>query len=260
MQQQQFRQAANPLLEGRQREQTLGQRNRRAPAGRFGRPGAGTDGSKRSGRIAAIKNDVMRRLEGVEPFRGLLAGRGIEHRGSGSHFDQCTRQAVGNRFVAEALLQRNDGKGFGPRAVFGTLRRVLQPSHHHPHHVHHHAGMAGDEGLESIRADAQKLGVAQSHQLGGMRFAGDQRHFADCFAGGNMGHHPAPAMGIFDKHAKAAGHHQEQSGIVFAVAIEKHAAGKPEPIGFRQQPFASPRRRPLSAAERRRAVRADTSG
>ena len=50
-----------------------------------------------------------------------------------------------------------------------------------------------------------------------------------------MRHHPALALCVLDKDAQASGHHQEQRGIIFAVAFQQRAAGQREPVGFGQQ-------------------------
>ena len=115
MQQQQLRQAeARSLKAGRseraQRQGLIGARQKEDAVGlaqALMRPGAVR-------RIAAIEHHVMRRFETVEPFRALLAGADIQHRGAASHVGQRAGQAVGDGRGFQTLLQRHDGEGLGP--------------------------------------------------------------------------------------------------------------------------------------------------
>ncbi len=95
--------------------------------------------------------------------------------------------------------------------------------------------MARNQRIECVRADAQKFGIAKGHKLGGMRFARNQRHFADRFARRDMGHKTPAGFPVVHEHAKRTGDDQEQRLIVFAVARQHGAAGQSEPVGLRQQ-------------------------
>jgi hypothetical protein len=81
--------------------------------------------------------------------------------------------------------------------------------------------MAADQGLKARRADAQKLAVAQGHQLGGMLMAlCDQGHFPDRLTGRHQRHHPALALSIGDEDSQRPRDHQEQGCVVFPFAVE----------------------------------------
>ena len=150
---------------GRQRQRLVGARQQENAVGlaqALMRPGA-------VGRIAAIEHHVMRRFEGVEPFRASVRRPATSSTAArDAHLAPAPRQAMGDGHFVQPVLQRHDGEGLGPRLVAAAAIGVLQPAHQHLHQVHHHPRMARDQRLEAVRADAQQFGVAQRHQLGGM--------------------------------------------------------------------------------------------
>src|SRR5271170_3082677 len=68
-----------------------------------------------------------------------------------------------------------------------------------------------------------------------MRIAGNERHLADRFAGGNVGYETTRAALVIHEHAETTGHDEEQREIVLPRAVKHHAAGQAEPIGFDQK-------------------------
>ena len=190
MQQQQLRQPARTLLEGGQVERALRQRSVGARKQENTVRLAQTQMSPGAvRRVAAIEHDVVRGLEIGEPFRRLIRRARIENRRARSHLGQRHDQKMRGRWVLiEPVLQRHDGEGLGPFIVGGRAGRVLQPLYQHLHEIHHHARMTGDERVESRRAHAQKLGIAQRHELRRMTVpARYERHLADRLAGWHMG-------------------------------------------------------------------------
>ena len=50
-----------------------------------------------------------------------------------------------------------------------------------------------------------------------------------------MGDQAALALRIRHEDTQTAGNDQEKSGIIFALAVQQHAARQREPVGFREQ-------------------------
>jgi len=123
------------------------------------------------------------------------------------------------------------------RGLSLPLRVVLRsPLGHLLHQIHHHARIACHQLFKRFGPDAQKFGVAQRHELGGMFLAAhDQGHFPHRLAGGRQRHHAALALRVRHKDAQASGHHQEQGCVILAVAVQQGAARQAEPVGFAQQ-------------------------
>jgi hypothetical protein len=125
----------------------------------------------------------------------------------------------------------------------------VQTPHEQAHQIEHHARMTRDQGVERFRAHTQQLGVAQRHELRGMRIARDQRHLADGFASRHMGHEAALAALVVHEDAETTGDHQKQGEIVFAGTVQDHAARQAKPIRFREQ---APQRRIAQIREQRK--------
>ena len=122
MQQQQFRQAAGALLEGRQvQRRAAAAAGRRAPAGRCGRPGAGIDASRR---CRAHRRDRTRRHAPASKLLNHSALCSPAVTSSTAAREPISASALARRWAIGALsrsvLQRHDGEGLGPGAVAGA--------------------------------------------------------------------------------------------------------------------------------------------
>ena len=263
MQQQQFRQAAGALLERGQIERALRQglvgarqqENTVGLAQALMRPGA-------VGRVAAIEHHVMRRFESVEPFRALVAGVHIQHRGARAHVGQGRRQAMRDRGAFQCPLQRHDGEGLGPgagaaaaggcrcsRLAICCIRFIIT------------RGWRCDQGLEAcgpMRSNSVSRSATSWAECS--LAAHDQRHLAHGLAGRRQRHHAPLALAVGDENAQAAGDHQEQGGVILAVALQQRAAGQGRTSWPRPARFSAPRRRHFPAAQNSCSLSRSSSG
>ena len=95
--------------------------------------------------------------------------------------------------------------------------------------------MARDQSFELRLADAQQFAVAQGDEFGRMRVARDHRHFADRFAGRNVGDEVVVAVLVVREHAERARDDDEHGLIVVAFAREHGAARQREPLRMREK-------------------------
>ena len=82
------------------------------------------------------------------------------------------------------------------------------------------------------------------HQCRRMRFAGEKRHLANGFAGGNRGHQPLWAAFGFYEDTERSSDDKENGTIILAVAGELRSTRQAEPVGRRATGAAGPDYRP----------------
>jgi len=105
--------------------------------------------------VTLIEDHVVFGFEAIEPFRGFVAGRGIEDSRFGAHLDQRFGNAARDHRIFQPALERNDGEGFGTRLQIGAPRGLPQPAHDELQEIEHDARIARQQHIERLGAKPQ---------------------------------------------------------------------------------------------------------
>lgn len=189
-------------------------------------------GPRRNFRLGQVEDEIVRRLNRVEPLCGLLRGTHIQDAHARGQLRQRVGKATHEGGDGNALIEWYERESLGRPRFGDPTRRKPQPAYEQPHQLQHRLGMPFDQPLENGLSQPQQLSVAERHHGGRAWISRYERHFADGLAGRDCRHQSAAAVVALHPGAKATvSHHIERVGLI-TLFEQGPAAGQAKPFQF----------------------------
>ena len=187
-------------------------------------------------RLGHVDDEVVGRLDVVEPLTGVRRAARIPDQLGASELAECIDQPGGEAREVDLQTLRQDREG--ARAAHMCARRraihALQPTDHQLRNAPHGFRLTAQYFVECSRGNARQLRVAQRHDVGRARMTRDQPHLPDGVPGGEPGEKSALGAPAGGQHCEAAAEHHVQRIGRLARGEQHRAARQRQPLGGRR--------------------------